>query len=310
MAEGLVEALPGRGTVVEIGAGDGQFTEVLAPLLGHRLVVTEPTAVGCERLRARFPSLAVRTAPAESLPFAEQSLEAIVGCCTLDVLPDLRGAMEAMARRLRPGGVLAHILDMTTDLRGLLRATLDDGGVVVVPNVWSSSTSDRTEEWPEDLLLAHRADLEMVAKLARAEATSLRALLAARTTREVVAAFETVHGSASERRRFKQAFATALSSASTEERVVLERFSGQALSSGRLFAQRLEQAVPADLKVAKSELVVHSEPAPDRRWLRSILGFVQQGHGPDDAVAQRSLGAHVFLAVRQPMSMSSPESLP
>jgi len=303
MARTLVDGLPDRGPVLEIGAGDGQFTAVLRPLLQDRLVITEPTEEGVQRLRRRFPGADIRRAPAEAPPL--DGLAGVVGCCILDVLTDLPRALATLSGALRPGGVLGHVLDMTTDLRGLMQEVLAEGTTLVVPNVWFQGTE---EEWPEDLLLVHREDMGTVCRLGGGE--ELERLLAAESTAELTAAFDAVHGSAEARRRFKQSFARALAAVSPAERDQIARFRGQAISSGRLFADRLQRALPPSLTAVQSELVRHRQSDPSGRWRRCVLGFVQEGRGPRGEVGRIELGAHLFRAVRQPMSMSSSGELP
>ena len=94
---------------LEIGAGTGYFSLNLlqAGVVGRRPAPTSPPAwsstlsANAERL-----GLEVRAAraDAESLPFADQSFDLVLGHAVLHHLPDLRRAFTEFHRVLRPGG--------------------------------------------------------------------------------------------------------------------------------------------------------------------------------------------------------------
>ncbi len=105
----LEPVLDRRGLVVEIGCGSGLLTGELLKA-GHRVVATDASPAMLELARERTEGAeAVRrvTLPDDPLPAAD----AIVGVGhALNYLPDADAvdrALRAMARALRPGGVLA-----------------------------------------------------------------------------------------------------------------------------------------------------------------------------------------------------------
>ena len=67
----LLHGLPSVGTIVEVGAGDGQFTSVFPSEVLKRTVATEPMDYGASALRAAHPDLRVEQAEAHRLPFED-----------------------------------------------------------------------------------------------------------------------------------------------------------------------------------------------------------------------------------------------
>jgi SAM-dependent methyltransferase len=100
-----------QGHVLEIGAGTGLN-------LGHypaglsRLVLTEPAAAMADRLelraRDRDDTVVVR-APAERLPFANNSFDTVVSTLVLCTVADVEASLVEVARVLEPGGRLLFI---------------------------------------------------------------------------------------------------------------------------------------------------------------------------------------------------------
>ncbi len=96
-----------RGRVLEIGAGTGLN-------VGHypgsieELVLVEPAAGMAARIDAsRFPGAAAVSsvrAPAEELPFAENSFDTVVSTLVLCTVADAERAVAEVGRVLRPGG--------------------------------------------------------------------------------------------------------------------------------------------------------------------------------------------------------------
>jgi SAM-dependent methyltransferase len=96
---------------LEVGAGTGYFTLNLlqAGVVGEATCTDiSPGMVSALGANARRLGLRVRAAraEAESLPFAEESFDLVVGHAVLHHLPDLRGAFSEFHRVLRPGGWL------------------------------------------------------------------------------------------------------------------------------------------------------------------------------------------------------------
>ena len=94
---------------LEVGAGTGYFTLNLlrAGVVGAATCTDiSPGMVRALNANAERLGLAVDTAEAdaESLPFAEESFDLVLGHAVLHHLPDLEGAFSEFHRVLRPGG--------------------------------------------------------------------------------------------------------------------------------------------------------------------------------------------------------------
>lgn len=102
---------PLRGRIVEIGSGTG------ANLPHYRdadlVACTEPSAPMRERLRTRAGAAAVpieiHDAPAERLPFADDSFDVAVSTLVLCTVDDVDATLGEVRRVLRPGGRLVFI---------------------------------------------------------------------------------------------------------------------------------------------------------------------------------------------------------
>jgi SAM-dependent methyltransferase len=101
----------GYGRSLEIGAGTGYFTlNMLQAGVVAQATCTDisPGMVSTLGANARRLGLDVKTAraDAESLPFADQSFDLVLGHAVLHHLPDLQKAFSEFHRVLRPGGRL------------------------------------------------------------------------------------------------------------------------------------------------------------------------------------------------------------
>ncbi len=102
----LVDGLgigPG-GDVVDLAAGTGKFTRLLLPT-GARVVAVEPSAAMRAELSRAVPTVEVLDGTAESLPFASESVDAVVAAQAFHWF-DVAGATAEISRVLRPGGGL------------------------------------------------------------------------------------------------------------------------------------------------------------------------------------------------------------
>lgn len=102
---------------VEVGAGTGANLSLYPPG-AKSITVCEPDAAMRARLsiavaeaRRRDPSrsIAVLDAPAERLPFGDDTVEAMVCTLVLCTVPDLRAALREMFRVMKPGARLYYI---------------------------------------------------------------------------------------------------------------------------------------------------------------------------------------------------------
>jgi SAM-dependent methyltransferase len=111
LAETLMAALP-RGHVLDAGCGAGTLTITLARR-GYRVTAVDDSTEFVEHVRRRAAELgladrvAVARADLQTLQLAPASFDGVVCGEVLEHLPDDRSAVDAIARGLRTGGVLA-----------------------------------------------------------------------------------------------------------------------------------------------------------------------------------------------------------
>jgi ubiquinone/menaquinone biosynthesis C-methylase UbiE len=104
-----------RGRVIEIGAGTGVNLELYGDGV-EDLTLVEPDAHMGAKLRKRLadrhgnplPAQLV-AAPAEALPFADDTFDTAVATLVLCTIPDPVAAIDEVSRVLRPGGQLLFI---------------------------------------------------------------------------------------------------------------------------------------------------------------------------------------------------------
>ena len=96
-----------EGDVVEIGFGTGHNLPYL-PATVTRLFAVDPSEVGARLAAKRVAASPVSVEPAgldgQSLPFEDQSMDAVLSTWTLCSIPDPVAAMHEVRRVLRPGG--------------------------------------------------------------------------------------------------------------------------------------------------------------------------------------------------------------
>jgi ubiquinone/menaquinone biosynthesis C-methylase UbiE len=100
------------GDVLEIGGGTGANLPCYGPAVTS-LMITEPQPPMLRRLegnvRARRPDAKVLRAPAEDLPFDDNSFDMAVSTLVLCGVDDQPRALRELRRVLRPGGTLLFI---------------------------------------------------------------------------------------------------------------------------------------------------------------------------------------------------------
>lgn len=105
----LADALPleaGR-TVVDLGAGTGKFTRLLA-LTGAEVLAVEPVREMRETLAELLPGVAVSAGTAEATGLPDGCADAVVAAQSWHWF-DGRAALAEVRRLLRPGGALALV---------------------------------------------------------------------------------------------------------------------------------------------------------------------------------------------------------
>lgn len=115
-----------RGSVLEVGCGEGELAERVQRELGTEVVAVDQSERMVELARAR--GIDARLGDVQELPFADGSFDVAVAAWMLYHAPDLDRAVAELARVLRPGGRLVaatnasdHLHEMLS-LAGLARA--------------------------------------------------------------------------------------------------------------------------------------------------------------------------------------------
>lgn len=122
----MLAAVPAGGMVLDLGAGTGKLTRVLADA-GYQVIAVEPSAPMREALAVALPGTRVMDGSAESIPLDDGSVDAVVvGQAYHWFDPEI--ANPEMARVLRPGGALGliwNLLDESTGWIAQLGSELD-----------------------------------------------------------------------------------------------------------------------------------------------------------------------------------------
>ena len=110
MLELVAQATKGRARVLEVAAGTGLVTPVLARA-ATEVVATDYAAAMVARLREKVTAagstnVECRQADIYTLPFEPGSFDAVLAANVLHLVPDLEAALASLIRMLRPGGVL------------------------------------------------------------------------------------------------------------------------------------------------------------------------------------------------------------
>ena len=102
------------GSAVDVGCGPGALTgELVARLGAEHVAAADPSEPFVAAIRERFPGVDVHVAPAESLPFDDDSFDCALAQLVVHFMSDPVAGVREMARVTRPGGgVAACVWDM------------------------------------------------------------------------------------------------------------------------------------------------------------------------------------------------------
>ncbi|MFL5884267.1 MAG: class I SAM-dependent methyltransferase [Thermoleophilaceae bacterium] len=110
---------PARGRVLEIGAGTGLNVPHLPASGIEELILTDPDESMLTRARRRLGRAGrdarVTRAPAEQLPFEDDSFDSVVTTFTLCTVTDLDASLAELRRVLKPGGELLFLEHVRSD---------------------------------------------------------------------------------------------------------------------------------------------------------------------------------------------------
>ena len=106
----IANGVSGADTVLEVAAGTGLMTAVIAPHV-RRVVATDYAGNMLELLQKRMKALGMSNVePAHrdihSLGYGAETFDVVVAGNVLHLVPDLEGALDALCSVLRPGGKL------------------------------------------------------------------------------------------------------------------------------------------------------------------------------------------------------------
>jgi SAM-dependent methyltransferase len=104
------EFAPGRGTVIDLGAGTGLLTRILLPLAG-RVIPVEPDAQMRAQLEASVAGVTAVAGSAESIPCADAAAHAVVAGQAYHWFDHERAHPE-IARLVRSGGTFTAIWNL------------------------------------------------------------------------------------------------------------------------------------------------------------------------------------------------------
>ena len=94
--------------VIDVGSGPGALTTELVRRLGPDAVAAaDPSEPFVEAARERHPGVDVQLAPAEDLPFDNDSFDAALAQLVVHFMADPMAGLAEMSRVTRPGGVVA-----------------------------------------------------------------------------------------------------------------------------------------------------------------------------------------------------------
>lgn len=94
--------------VLDVGCGPGALTSELVRRLGPgRVVAVDPSEPFVAAARERHPGVEVERAPAEELPYADDSFDAALAQLVVHFMSDPVAGLREMARVTRAGGVVA-----------------------------------------------------------------------------------------------------------------------------------------------------------------------------------------------------------
>lgn len=108
----LIDNLHSATTVLDVGTGEGQLLRIASKIDGVDLVAgIDPTWEQIIEAKRRGPSFSYFKATASSIPFADESFDAVIACLVFEHIDDLSGAISEVSRVLKKGGRFLFFLN-------------------------------------------------------------------------------------------------------------------------------------------------------------------------------------------------------
>lgn len=92
--------------IADVGAGTGALSTELAAR-GLRVAAADPSPRFIDALHERLPDVDARVAPAEELPWADETFDAALAQLVVAFMRDAAAGVQEMRRVVKPGGVVA-----------------------------------------------------------------------------------------------------------------------------------------------------------------------------------------------------------
>lgn len=137
---GLMGLVDDRWIVGDLGCGTGQLTEAIAPFVERVVAIdsSDSMLTTAKKRLAGVRNVHLRRGELESLPVADDSLDAALLFLVLHYLPEPQAAIAEAARVVRPGGRIL-VVDMMPHDRAEYRQTMG--------HVWQGFDEATVTEW-------------------------------------------------------------------------------------------------------------------------------------------------------------------
>jgi SAM-dependent methyltransferase len=106
----IAERLPNGGAVLDVGCGEGQVAR-MAVAGGCSAIGLDPAGAQVVEAQRRGGGAGYVRASATAAPIRTGSVDAVVACLVFEHIDDLDGAIDEVARVLRPGGRFLFLLN-------------------------------------------------------------------------------------------------------------------------------------------------------------------------------------------------------